>query len=105
MIPTTDTSKCDAAWIAIDPQPHPTSSRRTPGSSCQPELAADEVVLRGLSVGEVGLTLGEARARVRHRRTEDEPVEVVADVVVVCDGGGVPTHGVPSAVEPSLLRR
>ena len=87
-MPTTDASWCAAAWIAIEPQPQPTSSSRAPGRSCEPELAADQLVLgrlgrRSRSVSSVD----EPGARVRHRRAEHEPVEVVADVVVVADGG------------------
>ena len=39
-----------AAWMLSDPQPQPTSSRRMPGASA--ELAADEVELGALGVGE-----------------------------------------------------
>ena len=40
VMPTTLTSKCDAAWIAIEPQPHPTSRSRPPGSASSPSLRA-----------------------------------------------------------------
>ena len=36
---------CVAAWMAIDPQPQPTSSRRVPGPLVEAELAADQLVL------------------------------------------------------------
>ena len=68
------------------------------GPLVEPELAADQLVLGGLGVGEVHAGVGEPGARVRHRRPEHEPVEVVADVVVVADGLGV----APQRVAPAL---
>ena len=91
--------------MAIDPQPQPTSSRRAPGCSASPSLRQMRSCFARLRAVEVGLIVGEAGARVRHRRPEHEPVEVVADVVVVGDGGGVAAHRVAPAVEPGLLRR
>ena len=64
----------------------------------EPELAADQVVLRGLRgfEGDVG-TIPD-RAGVRHRRAEHDPVERVRHVVVVGDRSGVALAGVtPSA--------
>ena len=55
----------------------------------EPELATDEIVLQRLRGDEIGRVVDEAGTRVRHRRSEHEPVEVVADVVVVVDRGGV----------------
>src|SRR5690606_8890977 len=40
-----------------------------------------------------------------HRRTEDQPVEVVADVVVVCDRRGVALGVVATAAQARLLLR
>ena len=73
--------------------------------SCKAELAADQLVLGGLGCGQIGVGAGEAGTRVRHRRPEDERVEVVADVVVVADRLGVAVLGVPAAVQVDLLRR
>ena len=86
---------------AAPPTPDVEESHARP----QPELAADEVVLRGLGLFERGGLVWPHRARVGHRRSEDEPVEVVRDVVVVRDGGGVTRACVPPAVQPRLLGR
>ena len=75
------------------------------GEAVETELAADEVVLGGLGVREVGVGVHEPGARVRHRRAEHEAVEVVAHVVVVADGLGVASHRVAPAVQAGLLRR
>ena len=66
-----------------------------PGS--QGELAADELELGGLGLLEAGLRARPDRARVDHRGPEHESVEVVADVVVVGDGGAVAVRGLWSA--------
>ena len=80
----------------MPPQPQPTSSSRMPG--LQPELATDQLVLGllgGVQPGGVGRAVGTRtaglphRARVGHGRPEQQLVELVADVVVVGDGGGV----------------
>ena len=69
------------------------------------ELATDQLVLGGLRRGEVGVVVLEPGARVRHRRPEHDPIEVVADVVVVPDGGSVAAQRVPAAAQVSLLGR
>ncbi len=76
--------------MAIEPHPHPTSSRRGPGAVSTPEFAADQLVLGRLGVLQRGLGRGEPGARVGHARAEHQPVEVVAHVVVVADDLGVP---------------
>src|SRR3546814_6727332 len=53
------------------------------GPLVQPELAADQVVLGGLSVEEAHLGLREVGAGVRHRLAQHDLVELVAYVVVV----------------------
>ena len=84
----------------------PAADVEQPDAGAQPELAADEVelgLLGGLQAD--GLVLPDG-AGVDHRRPQDQPVEVVADVVVVRDGGGVATLAVQAAVpaEADLLR-
>ncbi len=67
------------------------------------ELAADQLVLGRLGLLQ-GRRLGdEPRARVGHRLAEDQPVEVVAHVVVVADRSGVPGRGVESPGGAALL--
>ncbi len=68
----------------------------------QAELATDQLVLGRLRLGQVHLLVGEPGARVRHRRPEHEAVEVVAHVVVVADGLGVPAPRVAPTVEARL---
>ena len=46
---------CRAAWMAIEPHPHPTSSSRDAGGPIEAQLAADEFVLGGLGLLEGGL--------------------------------------------------
>ena len=55
----------------------------------QAQLVADEFVLGRLGVFQRGGVVGEYRTRVRHRRPQNETVEVVGDVVVVAYGVGV----------------
>ncbi len=55
----------------------------------QVELPADQLVLRGLRGFEAGVRRVPHRARVGHRRSEHDPVEVVGHVVVVRDRGRV----------------
>ncbi len=76
-----------------------------PHALFEPELAADQVVFGGLSILERDVGVGEAGARVRHRFAQHQPVEVVAHVVVVGDGGGVTLLRVPTAPQACLLRR
>src|SRR5207247_1763259 len=61
--------------------------------------------LRGLRGVEVVAGFDEASARVRHRRAEEQAVEVVRHVVVVADRRRVAPLGVQPASEPDLLRR
>ena len=77
----------EAAPAAADvQQPHP---------GRQAELAADEVELGLLGGVQPGVLVGPDGAGVDQRGSEDQRVEVVADVVVVGDRGGVPVAGVP----------
>ena len=101
--PTAWTPWCSAAWSTMPPHPQPTSSSRIPG--CEVELAADELVLVRLCVLERGRVVVPDRARVRERRTEHHPVEVVRHVVVVRDGRGIAISGVAPAVEAGLFGR
>ena len=72
----------------------------------EPELAADELVLRGLRVLQRRRpAIDHDRARVGHRGPEHDPVEVVRDVVVVRDRGGVAFLRVAPAVQAGLLGR
>ena len=76
-----------------------------PSRWSRPELAGDEVVLGRLGVVERHAVVDEAGARVRHRLAEDDPVEVVADVVVVADRPRVAAQRVAPTLQPRLLRR
>ncbi len=75
------------------------------GVAVEAELAAHEFVLGGLGLLEIRGRGDEAGARVGPAGPEDEPVEVVAHVVVVADGPGVPCRGVDPAGRPALLGR
>ena len=76
-----------------------------PHAGPQAELAADQVVLRALRVGQRRLRRGEVGARVGHRLAEEEAVEVVGDVVVVGDRLGVAGARVAGAAQARLLGR
>ncbi len=69
------------------------------------ELAADQVELGPLRVGQRLVRAGEVRARVGHRLVEQQPVEVVGQVVVVRDRRAVAAAGVQPAAQPGLGRR
>src|SRR5947199_160003 len=71
----------------------------------QPELAADQLVLRRLRLVDGHALAFPDGARVGHRGAEEQGVEVVADVVVGGHGGCVALLRVPAAVQPDLLRR
>ncbi len=71
----------------------------------QAELAADEVVLGGLGHLEGVGRVGEHGARVGHGFAEQQAVELVADVVVMGDGGRVPPLAVPASPQPGFLGR
>ncbi len=60
----------------------------------QAQLAADEVQLAELRRLEVGSAIGEVPAGVDHPAVEEEPVEVVRDIVMVADGFAVALHRV-----------
>ena len=96
---------CAAAWIAIDPQPQPTSSRRMPSRWSSPSLRATRSCFAAWASSSDVCVVDEAGARVRHRRAEHDPVEVVADVVVVADRPGIAAQRVPPPLQPGLLRR
>ena len=69
------------------------------------ELAADQVVLGGLGLGQVGVRWVEQGARVGHGPAEHQLVEAVGDVVVVADRLGVAADGVQAdAALRHLLR-
>ena len=78
-----------------------------PGPSLfvQAELAADQLVLGLLRGLKAHRFFDEAGARVRHRRPQDESVEVVAHVVVVADRRRVPGRGVSSPGRLGLFGR
>ena len=94
-----------AACSASDPHPQPDVEQAGARVLVEPELAADQLVLVRLGLGEGHARLGEARARVGHGRAEDDVIELVADVVVVADGLRVPRLGVTATPLPGLLRR
>ena len=75
-----------------------------PRPGIEAELAGHHVVLGLLCLLQRGGVIDEARTRVRHRRPEHDAVELVADVVVVRDGIGVPAQAVTPAPEAGLLR-
>ena len=87
VMPVTWTPCSRAAWIAKLPQPQPTSSTRSPGSSAS--FAADQLELRLLRLLERLGAAREDRARVRHRLVEEQGEELVRHVVVVADGAPV----------------
>jgi hypothetical protein len=74
-------------------------------SRAQPELGADELVLRALGLVEGRVRRWEVGAGIGHRLAEDEAVEVVRDVVVVRDRRRVSRTGVPRTGEVRLLGR
>ena len=74
-------------------------------SFMESELPTDQFVLRCLRGGEVHPRFREAGARVRHARSEDQAVEVVADVVVVTDRLRVAVLRVPSPARWTRLFR
>ena len=71
----------------------------------QAELLADQLVLGRLSRLQAHARVVPDRARVGHGRAQHEPVEVVGEVVVVGDGGGVALARVARAAHPRLLGR
>src|SRR5262249_30290216 len=73
-------------------------------SRLEPELATDQLVLRVLRGFESDGWRRPHRARICERRAEQDPVEVVREVVVVRDRSRVARARVPPSVETSLLR-
>lgn len=69
------------------------------------EFSAHQIVLGHLGPLEGGRRLGEIRTRVRHRRTKDQLVEVVADVVVMSDGVSVTLFGMSEPARQHFLNR
>src|SRR5450759_4017275 len=87
----------------------PTASDvQDPHARLETELVGDEVTLGLLCVLQpergAGLLLV-VSTRVRHRRAEDQLVEVVPDVIVVSDGLCVPAPRVAQPAQLRLLRR
>ena len=74
-------------------------------AGAQAELAADQVVLRGLRLLEGGVLGRPHRARVRHRGPEHHSVELVRDVVVVRDRSRVARRGSAAGRADGPLRR
>ena len=68
------------------------------------ELATDQVVLRPLRPIERIVFVLEHRARIGHRRAEEQFVETIGDVVVRRDGGGVARLAVQPCRAGELLR-
>ena len=102
MVTPTARAPCSsAACSTIEPQPEPMSSSRMPGASAS--LPRDELVLCPLRVLERRGVVGPHRARVRHRRPEQQPVELVRQVVVVGDRGGITRLGVEPPAQAHLL--
>ena len=79
------------------------------GVLVQSELAAHQLVLRRLRLLQCRSRLDESGAGVSHARSEHDPVELVADVVVVTDRLRVTTERVPEPSAPTaeagFLRR
>ena len=71
----------------------------------QGELARDQIELRELSVLERLRALRVDRAAVGHRLVEEQPEELVADVVVVADRGRVALRAVALAAQDQLEAR
>ncbi len=70
----------------------------------QTQLATDQLVLGVLRRCEPHVGRRPQAARVRHRRTENLPIEGVGQIVVMGDGGGVPRPAVAAAPRPRLGR-
>ena len=83
----------------------PTADVEEAHAGLEVELAADELVLVRLGVLQRGGVVVPHRAGVCERRPEHHPVEVVGDVVVVRDRGGVALARVTPALQPRLLGR
>ena len=93
-----------AAWMLSEPHPHPTSSRRIPGSS-RSLLHTRSSLSRCASASDASGTVRcPVRARVRHVLVEEQLVEVVRQVVVMRDHGPVATPGVAPTADLRLRR-
>ena len=75
------------------------------GALIETELATDQFVLGRLRLLEGGAVGFEPGARIGHARAEDEPIEVVAHVVVVADHRGIPGRRVEPARRSAFLGR
>lgn len=77
-----------------------------PRSWPQPQLAADQFQLVALRFAQAvfGVLTCPVGAGVRHRRIEQQLVELVGQVVVVADGRAVATGGVASTPQPRAPR-
>ena len=74
----------------------------------RPSLVHTSSNFAALRVGQryvVGAFRSVVRARVRHRLVEQQRVEVVGEVVMVCDDGSVARPAVQAAVDARLRRR
>ena len=76
-----------------------------PGRSWSPSLRQISSCLAVCASVERGPIVDEAGAGVRHRLAEHEPVELVADVVVMTDHLGIAAQRVTNTVRMRLLRR
>ena len=77
----------------------------TPRRLVETQLAADQLVLVGLGLGQAHGRRREPGTRVRHGRAEHDVVELVADVVVVAHHLAVAAQGVTPAARSHLLGR
>ncbi len=73
-------------------------------SGTQTQLGADQLVLGILGRREPHVGRCPQPARVRHRRTENLPIEGVGQIVVMGDGSGIPRPAVAAAPRPRLGR-
>ena len=103
VIPVTWAPWRPAAWMAKRAPAAADVEQVLPG--LEVELGAHELVLRLLRLLERGRPAREDRARVGHRRPEEEPEVVVGDVVVVAHRAGVALARVAPAARHELGRR
>ena len=75
-------------------QPHP---------GHEPQLATNQVIFDGLCFVETRVAGVEVSARVGHRLSEDQPVEIVADVVMMCDRRCITILGVDTTTDAGLF--
>ncbi len=102
-MPTTLARYARAAWMAIEPHPQPTSSSRLPGLSANPSFRQIRSCFdRWADSSEVPPASKRAQEYVI-AGPRIEPVEGVAYVVVVPDGGGVTLFGMTPARKAHLF--